>query len=367
MCEISDDFYLQRFSRRDKHKLLGVFMQTVRDKRFSESTHGNDKLVAGTCKDALSGVCTAFISDGFPNPSLDADGKLAFILQRQIKGYRNTDPSTRQQRPIPLELLEKMVRRPCTEPGLIAFHQLTIFAFFFAMRSCEYLKTTGERRTNPLRLEHLVFRKDNKIVKHDDPNLELADNITITFEYQKRDVRNDTVTQSRSGKPLVCPVRAAAAIVKRLLALGGKPSTHLYQYVDKKGKWKNLTATKAVSHLQNFAKTLDESYGLPEKFVGTHSIRSSGAMAMYLNGIPVYTIMLLGRWSSDAFLRYIRRQVTEFSNNVARKMTKKTVYHHITDADREDPRTHNSMAASANMGLGNNLPAINRNTFSVWV
>ena len=60
---------------------------------------------------------------------------------------------------------------------------------------------------------------------------------------------------------------------------------------------------------------MDEAYGLPSKDIGLHSIRASGAMAMYLNGVPVYTIMLLGRWSSDAFLRYIRKQVTEFSNN----------------------------------------------------
>ena len=341
-------------------------MQTVREKQYSESTHGNEFLVADTCRAALSGVCTAFITEGHPNPSLDADGKTAFILQHQLRGYRNTDPSSRQQKPIPLALLQKMVTRPCSDPGLIAFHQLTIFAFFFAMRSCEYLKTTGDRRTNPLRMEHLVFQKNNKIVSHDDPDLELADNVTITFEYQKRDMRNDTVTQSRSGKPLICPVRAAAAVVQRILAMGGKPSTHLYQYADKKGKWKCMTAKKAVEHLQNFVATIDESYGLPKKSVGTHSIRSSGAMAMYLNGIPVYTIMLLGRWSSDAFLLYIRRQVTEFSNDVARKMTTNTVYHHVPDANREDPRTKNSMAVSANIGLGTNLPAINRNTFSVW-
>lgn len=43
-------------------------------------------------------------------------------------------------------------------------------------------------------------------------------------------------------------------------------------------------------------------------------------MAMYLAGVPVYTIMLLGRWSSDAFLHYIHKQVKEFSNGVSKKM-----------------------------------------------
>ena len=87
---------------------------------------------------------------------------------------------------------------------------------------------------------------------------------------------------------------------------------------------------------------------------------------MYLNGVPVYTSMLLGRWSSDAFLRYIRKQVTEFSNNVSRKMVKNPVYHHVPDANREDPRSHNLMAATANSGMGPNSAAINQNVFSVW-
>jgi hypothetical protein len=46
-------------------------------------------------------------------------------------------------------------------------------------------------------------------------------------------------------------------------------------------------------------------------------------MAMYLSGVPVFTIMLLGWWSSDAFLRYIRKQVQEFSSGVSSKMIQK--------------------------------------------
>lgn len=43
--------------------------------------------------------------------------------------------------------------------------------------------------------------------------------------------------------------------------------------------------------------------------VGTHSIYSGSSMAIYLVEVAVYTIMLIGRWSSDAFLWYIRKQV----------------------------------------------------------
>jgi hypothetical protein len=62
--------------------------------------------------------------------------------------------------------------------------------------------------------------------------------------------------------------------------------------------------------------------GITKEEVGTHSIRSGAAMAMYLVECPVYTVMLIGRWSSDAFLRYIRKQVMEFSHTVSKKMLK---------------------------------------------
>ncbi len=80
--------------------------------------------------------------------------------------------------------------------------------------------------------------------------------------------------------------------------------------------------------------------------VGTHSLLSAAAMAMFLGGLPVYLIMLMGHWSSDAFLRYIRKQVEQFSHNVSCKMIEHMFHHYIpslspTTMDR-DPRQRNN-------------------------
>jgi hypothetical protein len=70
-------------------------------------------------------------------------------------------------------------------------------------------------------------------------------------------------------------------------------------------------------------------------------------MAMYLGEVPVYIIiiMMLGRWSSDAFLRYIRKQVEQFSHNVSKKMIKHQFHRHVPQVDRtisrHDPRQRN--------------------------
>ncbi len=58
-------------------------------------------------------------------------------------------------------------------------------------------------------------------------------------------------------------------------------------------------------------------------------------MAMYLSGVPVFTIMLLGRWSSDAFLRYIRRQVKEFSKGISNKMIRNENFFTIPSEDHK--------------------------------
>jgi hypothetical protein len=75
--------------------------------------------------------------------------------------------------------------------------------------------------------------------------------------------------------------------------------------------------------------------GIAKYELGTHSIRSGAAMAMYLGECPVYTIMLIGRWSSVAFLWYIRKQVMEFSHNVSKRMLTFQTFRHIPNFDHQ--------------------------------
>ena len=88
-----------------------------------------------------------------------------------------------------------------------------------------------------------------------------------------------------------------------------------------------------------------QKLGFNPSELGTHSIRSGAAMAMYLDDVPVYTIMLIGRWSSDAFLLYIRKQVEQFSHNVSNRMIKNLSFTHVPNfeprVNQQDPRQRN--------------------------
>lgn len=65
-------------------------------------------------------------------------------------------------------------------------------------------------------------------------------------------------------------------------------------------------------------------------------------MSLFLMKHRVHKIMILGRWSSDAFLVYIRPQVLEWTNNMSCEMINNESFLDATDSRRtkpEDPRT----------------------------
>ena len=81
-------------------------------------------------------------------------------------------------------------------------------------------------------------------------------------------------------------------------------------------------------------------YGASE--IGIRSIRSGAAMGLFLMNHPVAKIMILGRWSSDAFLDYIRPQVLEWTNQLSTDMIRNDSFFDAADsrrAESSDQRT----------------------------
>ena len=60
-------------------------------------------------------------------------------------------------------------------------------------------------------------------------------------------------------------------------------------------------------------------------------------MAMYLTGVPVFLIMLIGRWSSTAFLKYIQKQVQEFLQGISSKMIEVQSFDHVQNPTEMNP------------------------------
>ncbi len=70
-----------------------------------------------------------------------------------------------------------------------------------------------------LTLNNICFLKGCRTLSPSDPYLHLADCITITFKLQKRDTKNNMITQHQLSDPILCPVKVWANIVHRIHSL----------------------------------------------------------------------------------------------------------------------------------------------------
>jgi hypothetical protein len=73
---------------------------------------------------------------------------------------------------------------------------LAICAFFFACRSCEYLRVKGPRRTKTIAKGDIRFRKGRVILPHDSPDLHLADKVEVRFRDQPGQLPTPMQTRS---------------------------------------------------------------------------------------------------------------------------------------------------------------------------
>ncbi|MFN9981363.1 MAG: hypothetical protein ACK53Y_15670, partial [bacterium] len=136
-----------------------------------------------------------------------------------------------------------------------------------------------------------------------------------------------------------------ASIAKRIRSYKNSSSSttvNTFQFPES-GKTHFFFGAELLKRLR-FATTSigSDSLGFTAKEVGLHSARSGAAIAMYLAHVPVFTILLLGRWLSDAFLRYIRKQVKEFSNGFSSKMIQHEHFFTIPSSSSKDPRVSNN-------------------------
>ena len=233
-------------------------------------------------------------------------------------------------------------------------------ALFFAMRSCEYTRTPShaEKRTITIRVRDVGFYKKRRKLHHADLLLHLADSVAITFHLQKRSGEvGETIVMHRTRDPNLNPVAHWAHTIRRIITIPKWNPDWPVNTIHRNGKIHHITNTEISKLIKTAVTEIGvDILGFTKDDVNTHSNRAAAAMAMYLANVPVYTIMLVGRWSSDAFLLYIRKQVQEFTKGISGKMLLTPDYYTVPDngSSNEDPRIHNNNTTfgPANYGPG---------------
>jgi hypothetical protein len=142
---------------------------------------------------------------------------------------------------------------------------------------------------------NIAFIKNGEILDHSSTKLHLADCVSVTFERQKNDRKSDTVTQWRTKDPILCPVKIWASIVMQILSYEGTNKNSPVSLVLYRKKLISVTSEMITNLIRDGVVAIGETkLGIERWEIGTHSIRSGAAMAMYLAGIPIFSIMLIG-------------------------------------------------------------------------
>ena len=143
---------------------------------------------------------------------------------------------------------------------------------------------------------------------------------------------------------------------------GASANTSINSFCDSSGRIIFISSTLVVSTLREAATTMGEDIlGFSPTEIGCHSICSVYAMALYLAGFGVATIMLIGRCRSYSFLCYIWKQVQQFSSGISSLMIKLLLLWTAQFSFRRGLLTRATIARDNNC----KLPSVNLN-ISVW-
>jgi hypothetical protein len=197
-----------------------------------------------------------------------------------------------------------------------------------------------DKKTKQLTLENLTFYKDNKRIPNSSPNLSSANRLAITFKTQKNGRKLNTITQWKTNDPILCPVVQWAVLVTCISAYNGASDAMPASAVWNRGRIDHVTSKMVENALCDRVKAYGEAtLRIDAHKVGTHSIRSGLAMVMYMGGVPVFAIMMIGRWASDSFMKYIRMQIEEFTFDVSKRMLTMQNSHHTPNSAPNGAKT----------------------------
>lgn len=316
----------------DPVPLLQIFAQRYRDGRIAPS---NRQVKSRTVEDAVRAVAQAYTSLGAKDPRKDAHNKIDFRLTRQLHSYAKADPPPIRVKPAPITLVLYILRVAheidITDDNQAIADAICI-AFYFLLRPGEYTGTTSDDQ--PFHITDVTLFLGTRPLDHlTSPLHELhaATSVTYTFTTQKNNNRGEQVSHGRSTHHLCCPVKAT---IRRLLyhrRMNTATNKPLATYYNAHNRLTAITAKDVTEVIRNAATANFHLTGIASHELSARSLRAGGAMAMLCANIDFDTIKLLGRWYSDAMVRYLHAQAQPVVQQLAVKMYNHGTYSFLSN------------------------------------
>ena len=123
-------------------------------------------------------------------------------------------------------------------------------------------------------------------------------------------------------------------------------------------KTTRVTSTMIRNYLRSTCTILGgrTTFGFDASNFGTQSLRSGAAMSLFLMKHSVHKIMILGRWSSDAFLVYIHPQVLEWTTNMSSDLIKLDSFLDASTSRKNPPSDPRTRQRAFNGDRGSSVP-----------
>ena len=251
---------------------------------------------------------------GSRDPRLNDFGNIDYRLKAQIRKYTKEDPPAQRVKPIPMSVVGHLLwlATLSSSHAMSCVTDMIAIAFFFLMRPGEH---TYSSNNTPFRLQDVqLFCGQTPLDPMTATNVQLdrADAVSLTFTTQKNGVKGEVMSHGTTGDPRLCPVKSVVRRVKYLRRLGMPATTPLCTYKDHDNDPASKTRVVVAKHITDALrmgiKHLDpegKSLGILPDEVDSRSLRAGGATALLIAGVGFDVIQLLGRWKSDAMIRYL--------------------------------------------------------------
>jgi len=210
---------------------------------------------------------------------------------------------------------------------------LIVVAYFFLLRVGEYTPTRNKKRkkrTIALRKCDITLLRNGRPLDKEAPLSVLltATGCTICLENQKNGVKNLTLYHDASGDNSFCPARSMAYLMHQLR---GRPAdTPLGTCYDEAGQ-EHRTLSSQVLAMIRLAAAQDNlhSAGYDLSRIGTHSLRSGGAVRLKHAGEDDGIIKKLGRWSGETYAKYIQPHIGPLTGGCAARMAEPLRFYNV--------------------------------------
>ena len=143
--------------------------------------------------------------------------------------------------------------------------------------------------------------------------------VTLFLDTQNNTVRSESISMENTCLPSGCPVVACTPRFLHLRDHDAYLNTPMCVYFERKGAESKYVTTSHLTALLClwYGEIEYSQLGFHPHEIGSHSLRSGGAMTLHQAYQSDSTIKIIDRWRSNAFLIYLQGQVATFTKGVS--------------------------------------------------